>query len=216
MSKTIVFGGWAVPPEILKSVFGDDARYIDVNRIMPKLFDAGRLRPDWIDTVIAIYQSKTNGTPDVLAGWSTGAMFAYAVARTCCPQKLTLLSATPCFCRKDDFRFGTRPQIVDRMISALGQDKDAVLQSFYKQCGLQYDSIEIPDYTIDELSSGLKFLKQADLRPLTPLPIKPLFCHGRDDQIIPPPASICFSEQTEGVHHIFDGGHAFFTHNPLP
>jgi hypothetical protein len=38
MSETIVFGGWAVSPDILKNVFGNDAVYIDVNHIMPKLF----------------------------------------------------------------------------------------------------------------------------------------------------------------------------------
>jgi len=214
MNSVIVFGGWAVPPGILKGVFGDSARYIDVNRIMPELFDADRLRADWIDTVIARCQLTTDSPPEILAGWSTGAMFAFAAARVCCPRKLTLLSATPCFCRRDDFRSGTRPQVIDRMISALGQDKGAVLQSFHGQCGLPYDSTEIPDYTFDELRRGLMFLKQADLRPLAPLSIRPLFCHGRDDQIIPASASAYFSERVGGVHYIFDGGHTFFYTQP--
>jgi len=209
MNKTTVFGGWAVPPEILKNIFGGDADCVDVNRIMPKLFDESRqLKDDWAGIVISECQLTTGNAPTTLAGWSTGAMFAYAAARLLRPQKLILLSATPCFCRKDDFRFGARPSVIDQMISALARDKDAALQSFYKRCGLEYDAAAIPDYTIEELSLGLTFLKQADLRPLAPLPIKPIFCHGQNDEIIPISASKYFCEQTGGEHISVDCGHA--------
>jgi len=210
MNKSTIFGGWAVSPEILKKVFGDDADYIDVNRIMPKLFDAPhQLKNDWVDVVINEYQFADN-PQNVMGGWSTGAMFAYAAAQVCNPEKLILLSATPCFCRKDDFRFGTRPAAVDQMINALGRDKNAVLQSFYERCGLAYDPAAIPNYTIDELSHGLMFLKQADLRPLAPPPTSPTLYHGTDDLIIPVSASKYFCDQVNGNHIEQPGGHAFF------
>jgi len=217
MSKKIVFGGWAVSPDILKNVFGDDACYIDVNKIMPKIFDTScRLKDDWTEIVIAECQLKY-GNIDILAGWSTGAMFAYTIARTCThpPKKLIFLSATPCFCRKDDFRFGTRAAVLEQMIGALSNDRDTVLQSFYERCGLGYDPDIIPDYTIHELSCGLQFLKQADLRPITPLSTKPIFYHGQNDLIIPISASKYFSEKTNGSYIEITGGHAFFTCSTL-
>jgi pimeloyl-ACP methyl ester carboxylesterase len=210
MNKTIVFGGWAVSPDILKSIFGNDARYIDVNPIMPKLFASNQLSDNWIDTVISECQLQLTGGITI-AGWSTGAMFAYAAARVCPPQNLILLSATPCFCRKDDFRFGTRPSVLDQMISALDNDRDAVLQSFYERSGLAYNPSIPPNYSSTELIHGLMFLKQANLRPITPLSINPIFYHGRDDLIIPISASKYFCEQAGGEHVGVDGGHGFFT-----
>ncbi|MDR0306164.1 MAG: hypothetical protein LBI42_04910 [Chitinispirillales bacterium] len=205
-----VFGGWGINPEILKPVFGEDAQYIDINRIMPKLFDSSQLKANWAQIVISECQ-LLNKKPQIIAGWSTGAMLAYAVSHILFPQKLILLSATPCFCRKNGYRFGVRQSVLDQMISTLEQDQTRVLRSFYEQCGLQYDQSTAPDYTFEQLSCGLLFLKQADLRPLAPTNIKPLFFHGRDDQIIPETASIYFCSQTEGIHNSFSGQHAFFT-----
>ncbi|MCL2690457.1 MAG: hypothetical protein FWE57_11515, partial [Chitinispirillia bacterium] len=100
-NKTIIFGGWAVKPEILKPVFGENACYVDVNEIMPKLFDSYLLKKDWIEIVMSECQLTDDDIPYTIAGWSTGAMFAYSIARVICPQKLILLSAAPRFCRKE-------------------------------------------------------------------------------------------------------------------
>ena len=210
-NKTLVFGGWAVKPQILEPVFGKDACYVDVNEIMPKLFDSRLLKKDWVKIVLSECQLTGDNIPDTIAGWSTGAMFAYSIARVLCPQKLILLSATSRFCRKDEYRFGVRESALDQMINALSLNPQNVLESFYKRCGLRYDSETVSKYTIDQLSHGLLFLKQADLRPLAPLGTKPLFFHGSGDQIIPPSASVYFSSQTDGTHTMFSGGHAFFT-----
>ncbi|MDR3012527.1 MAG: hypothetical protein LBU70_04880 [Chitinispirillales bacterium] len=210
MSKTIVFGGWAVSPDVLKNVFGDDAIYIDINRIMPKLFDGDQLKNDWTNIAATEYLLTNENIPSTIAGWSTGAFFAYTAAREYHPERLILFSATPSFCRKDDFHMGTRPSVIDQMIGALRDDKDTVLRSFYKRSGLCYDSSAVPNYTTAELICGLMFLKQACLLPLAPLPIRPIFYHGTEDQIIPISASRYFSEQTNGERTDIDGGHAFF------
>ncbi|MDR0330525.1 MAG: hypothetical protein LBH93_02295 [Chitinispirillales bacterium] len=219
ISNAVAFGGWAVSADILRDVFdgcGMDVNYIDVNRIMPKLFNADRLRDDWAEVVIDAYRLTDADAPTLIAGWSTGAMFAYAVSRIIPSQKLALISATPCFCRKEDFRFGVRQSAIDQMIGALYRDSSSVLQPFYERCGLEYHSGLIPDYTIDELASGLMFLKQADLRPLIAPSIQPIFYHGKNDQIIPLAASKYFCEQTNGVFMEVDGGHAFFDRTPSP
>ncbi|MDR2729020.1 MAG: alpha/beta hydrolase [Chitinispirillales bacterium] len=208
---TLVFGGWAVKPQVLEPVFGKDACYIDVNEIMPKLFDSRLLKKDWVKIVLSECRLTGNNIPHTIAGWSTGAMFAYSIARLSCPKKLILFSATSRFCRKDEYRFGVRESALDQMISALSHDSQNVLESFYKRCGLRYDSEVISRYTPEQLSHGLMFLKQTDLRPLAPLGTKPLFFHGCDDKIIPKEASVYFSSQTGGTHTAFSGGHTFFT-----
>ena len=210
-NKTIVFGGWAVKPEILEPIFGENACYVDVNKIMPKLFDSHQLKKNWAEVVLSECQLTDNDIPNVIAGWSTGAMFAYSTARVICPKKLILLSATPQFCRKNEYRFGVRESAVDQMISALSNDSQNVLSSFYERCGLQYDSKVVNDYTTEQLRCGLLFLKQAGLHPLEPLKTNPMFFHGCDDQIIPEEASRYFSLQINGIHIAFSGGHAFFT-----
>jgi pimeloyl-ACP methyl ester carboxylesterase len=211
MGKTIVFGGWAVPPGVLENVFWSGADYVDVNRLMPKLFDSSQLlKSDWADIIIDELRLANDGTYTVIAGWSAGAMIAYALARVCRPKKLILLSATPCFCRKEEFPSGMRSSVLDKMIDALGQDKTAVLRLFYERCGLEYDPAAVPDYTVDELTCGLMFLKQADLRSLTPPSTRPMFFHGTDDQVVPISASKYFCDQTDGEHTEVAGNHAFF------
>ena len=217
MAKTTVFGGWAVPPEILTNVFWGGADYIDINRMMPMLFDSSRrLRDDWVDVVISECRLASGNVSEVIGGWSTGAICAYAAALAYPPQKLILLSATPCFCRKSDFRFGTRPAALNQMIGALEQDKETVLQSFYDWSGLDYDPQKIHGYTVDELLCGLEFLKQVDLRPLTPTAVKPIFLHGTDDRVIPIAASKYFSDATGGEHIEIAGGHSFFMDQRMP
>jgi esterase/lipase len=211
INKTVVFGGWAVKPEILKPVFGENACYVDINEIMPKLLDSHLLKKDWVKIVLSEYQLTDNDVQDTIAGWSTGAMFAYSIARIICPQKLILFSATPRFCRKDEYRFGVRESALDQMISALSKDPQNVLGPFYERCGLRYDPNAMQNYTVEQLKCGLLFLKQADLHPLGSLQIKPMFFHGCDDQIIPKEASAYLCSQIDGTHTTLSGGHAFFT-----
>jgi esterase/lipase len=220
MKNIVIFGGWAVSPELIPFPSSDDyddeegVDYIDVNYIMPKLFDPHKkLKDDWPEIVMSeCRRGLTDGNSmESVLGWSTGAMFAYAVARICNPKELTLWSATPCFCRKGDFSFGAHPSVLDQMIRALEKDREAVLQSFYEKCWIEYDPELVPDYSTAELVHGLEFLKQADLRPLAPLPIRPAFHHGTNDQIIPVAASKYFSDQINGEHTEWDGcGHSLF------
>jgi len=218
VKRTIVFGGWAVPPDALRDVFWGGSEYVDINRMMPKLFDRSlKLRDDWADIVVRERRLTPGDAYYVIGGWSTGAILAYAAALACPPKKLILLAATPCFCKKRNFRFGMRPAAINQMISALEQDKHTVLQSFYEWSELQYDPAAIPDYSVEELVCGLEFLKQADLRPLTPPPtVRPLFLHGTGDRVIPVSASKYFSDQVGGEHIELKGGHAFFAGQRMP
>ncbi|MFW5785064.1 MAG: alpha/beta hydrolase [Chitinispirillaceae bacterium] len=213
MGKTVVFGGWAVEPDLLVALFGEEAQYVDVNLLMPLLFESDRLKKNWVDVVISETGIK-KGEAECISGWSTGAMIAYEASKKLNPQRAFLLSATPCFCRKGSYRFGTRQSVLDSMIGSLDTDRHAVLSSFFDRCGIPCDDKPGEKYSTDQLKSGLQFLREADLHPLEPLLIKPIFLQGSDDEIIPKAASVYFSQKTGGVHIEFPGPHAFFLENP--
>ncbi|MFP4242332.1 MAG: hypothetical protein ACLFTW_10195 [Chitinispirillaceae bacterium] len=212
MDETVVFGGWGVEPELLMPLFGKEVRYVDINILMPSLIEREQLRNDWVDIVL----DKTGliyGAPTCIAGWSTGAMIAYEVAKKKNPQNTFLLSATPCFCRKPAFKYGTRKSVLNQMIQTLCENKTEVLSSFFERCGIPFEKENAEKYDTLQLKSGLVFLREADLHPLTPLANKPIFLNGRDDEIVPWTASVHFSEKAGGVYLDFPGPHAFFLDN---
>ena len=74
-----VLGGWAVPPAVLESIFGKNSNYIDINPLIPSLFDKGTLVPDWIQRLKNILEPRLS-MPLYLAGWSTGAILSLSLA----------------------------------------------------------------------------------------------------------------------------------------
>ena len=88
MSKPwTVFGGWAVPPQILYPVFGKEATYIDINHFMPFLIENDHLSEDWKQQLF----SKVNdliSDHDHIAGWSTGALLALGLMQILLQKKL--------------------------------------------------------------------------------------------------------------------------------
>jgi pimeloyl-ACP methyl ester carboxylesterase len=213
MSRTIVFGGWAISPRILEPVFGRDATYVDVNVIMEDIIDRETLLADWADRVISSLGIDIKDI-GMIAGWSAGAMFAFAVGKIVPPKAMVLLSATPHFCRTTDFPFGTRSSTLDKMIDALIADKEKVLTDFLLRSGVTSPLSDIGGYSLSALKKGLLFLKQASLFPVEPVPVPTLFFHGREDLIIPREAGIYFSGKAGGVYCGEEGGHAFFLKSP--
>lgn len=214
-NSIVVIGGWAADPAVLKPIFGSQATYIDINHLMPSIVNDKKLIDDWkqkLKDLLSPYLS----TGMILAGWSTGAIAAAAIADLVNISKLVLLSATPSFCRRDGFRHGMRPQIVHNMITSITENKDALLKQFYYQCGFTDISFDYNQYTIEELTCGLQFLMQVDLLPIAPLRDSScqIHClHGSDDRIIPSDAGNFLCHQIGGKWHQLIGPHAFFCDN---
>jgi hypothetical protein len=95
--RWIVFGGWAIPPDILRPVFGDARVYVDVNDLMPSIVRGDVLLENWQDIVQEKTEAFYFGKPPRIAGWSTGAILACGLAQKVLPERLVLLSATPSF-----------------------------------------------------------------------------------------------------------------------
>ncbi len=211
-NSIVVIGGWAVDSAVLRPIFGNRAVYIDINHLMPSIVNSQGLISNWKQKLKELLLPYCS-TGMALAGWSTGAIAAAAIAGLFDISKLVLLSATPSFCRRDNFRYGMRPQIVQKMIISINDNREQVLKQFYCQCGLTDISFDFNQYTIEELICGLQFLMQADLFPISPLhdSLCQIHCiHGSEDRIIPSDAGKFLCLQIGGKWHQLNGPHAFF------
>ena len=203
----IVFGGWAVKPEILAPLFGPSAVFIDSNPVAPAMMRGTALAPDWRRLAIDCIAPKIPPGTLRIAGWSTGAILAAAVAGFAKPSCAVFISATPSFCRRPGFAFGWKGRVLQAMREELASDRGWVLDKFYMQCGIGDAQAAGTDA---ELSAGLHFLEQASLLPPAPFPFPSLFLHGNADTVVVPDAGKYFCKEGGGRYKEFDGPHAFF------
>jgi surfactin synthase thioesterase subunit len=216
----IVFGGWALRPQILAPLFGPESLLIDTNEIMPDLVHDTILAPDWQDVLAdRILPCIPAQRPFGIAGWSTGSILAYALSCLTKPAAGVFISATPSFCRRPGFPCGWKPTVLKAMRGELASDPDKVLADVYSQCGLETSSPFSPSpeerrgnslYYQNALIAGLFFLEQTNLLPVKPLPFPALFLHGKSDAIIPADAGKYFCDATGGTFFEYEGPHAFF------
>jgi predicted esterase len=207
-SSTFCLGGWSLSPELLNDVFTDNTTFVDSNVVIDSIVDTTILSDTWISKLIHNYFGSFT-SDSILAGWSTGAMIAAALAPHLRPMALILLSPTLSFIRRDTCTFGTKSSIVTLMINELAVDMHKVLEQFHKRCG--FEALQNSEnYSVPLLQKGLFFLQQADLLE-SPPPSCPVICmHGTKDCIIPVKAGQFACEHLRGSMHTFDGGHQFF------
>jgi len=209
----LVFGGWALNPAILRPLFPGDATIIDINPLMDSIVTGENLVDDWQDRLIDILTPSLPQRPFSIAGWSTGAIAAAALATRINPAAGVFLSATPSFCRRRDlgFSFGTRDTVLKSMRVRLAADPATVVSEFSSNCGLPKQE---PYPAAFSLASGLVFLEKACLLPLAPFSFPALFLHGKSDTIVPFDAGRYFCTHAEGTFVECSGPHAFFTGQP--
>jgi hypothetical protein len=209
--KWVVFGGWAFGPDLLKPVFGDAAVYVDINELMPAMVEKGVLRADWIDIAREKVESALAGGECGLAGWSTGAIIACGISQIVRAKRLALFSVTPSFCRREGFKFGQRPQVVEAMRRELFTEGNSVVKDFAGRCGFPQNYPLTISQEPQALISGLHFLEQVDLRSgIKRFGAKANVFHGDRDCIIPQAAGKLFAGMIGADFSLMPGGHAFF------
>jgi pimeloyl-ACP methyl ester carboxylesterase len=210
MSKSTVhcLGGWSLSPDLLDVVFAKNTSFIDSNEIIDSIVDTSTLSDSWAQDIIKNYFGSFTSDSS-LAGWSTGAMIAVALAPILRPKALILISPTLSFIRRDNYIFGTKSSLVTSMINELAADKHKVLEQFHTRCG--FETLQNSEnYSVPLLQKGLFFLQQADLLA-SPTPSCPVICmHGTNDRIIPVKAGHFACDHLCGNMHTFNGGHQFF------
>jgi len=170
----------------------------------------------------------SNALPDqpcILVGWSLGGMLAIQLAYRW-PEKLAglvLVSSTPCFRVKSDWKQGCSGEQFHAFEQALGRDSDKLLRQFFMLM-LDGDTVSrgrfnaIAKEAVDRkhpplptaLRSGLKLLGTLDLRAqLADISIPTLVVHGMHDQVVPVEAGRYLAGHIPDASlHIMECGHA--------
>jgi surfactin synthase thioesterase subunit len=208
--KWVVFGGWSLPPEMLKPLFGEQSIYIDVNHLFHQVINNDALIDRWPDRLLDAVMPLLPDNELRLAGWSTGSFFAYALAGLLQPSRLALLSGSLSFCNQGGYRFGQETSTLKIMRRQLKRDRISVLKDFQHQCGLSDYSPFAEKYSPEALFAGLVFLEHVDMSQFPkPLCTTHVF-HGKEDAIIPFRAGEFLAKEIGAKIAILPGGHVFF------
>lgn len=217
----VVFGGWAVPPHILRNIFTDDSTvFIDSNGLMPLIVKNGILDPLWPETIIDACKPFLENPARVnLAGWSMGALIAAGLLGSIAVERILLLSGTAGFCAAPGYSFGWKKSVLDKMQENLQKDKGTVLKRFFQQCSLDQNEIShflslSNRYSGDILIKGLQFLQLCQISStLNPVCTSTNVFHGDRDEIIPWQAGSFLAEKIDASFTLLSGGHVFFMHS---
>lgn len=168
---------------------------------------------DATDPAVALAEliSSDPRPPDLLCGWSTGALAALsAAARRPAPPRLVCLSGTARFLTGADRAEGMPPAQLRGLRAALRRDIGAALAGFDAMCGCPPDRIYLrPSFSAASLIQGLDYLASADVRAaLRDLPPNILWIHGQQDRIIPFAAAQTDARAADRMVIDPDSGHA--------
>jgi len=208
-SQKVVIGGWGISVDYLKKFLGEGI-YIDVNSLIPQLFDGETLSSDWKEKAIELLKQKISDELVTITAWSTGTVFAWLLKDSVQCDSITMISAFPSFCRQEGFRFGMRQSVVQAMRQNLHQDKTKTMRSFFSQCGFAEENMPSISYDTKTLTLGLQFLELASILPIQKLSTPITFIHGSSDKIVSPRSGKLFAEASGGEWREVEGGHAVF------
>jgi pimeloyl-[acyl-carrier protein] methyl ester esterase len=134
----------------------------------------------------------------MLCGWSLGGLVAQSLATTQPLRSLALVSSTPCFLARDDWRQAMRPETLESFAEGLGQDWRRTLTEFVRLNALGGSRgreairslttalAEGGDPAPEALSRGLELLRDTDLRAQAGAIATPtLVIHGARDMLTP-------------------------------
>lgn len=128
----------------------------------------------------------------ILIGWSLGGLIALesALANTSKIEKLVLLAATARM-PKDKNYIGVNPKTLKSMTSKLAAKREELIRDFATNCFYPQPPDPLfkaasKNFTDKELTTGLEFLNNSDLRAeLKKINIPTLIIHGTKDKIMP-------------------------------
>lgn len=171
----LIITGWAYDAQCVRELTEDFEAFCEVEVL----------------TAAQVLKERQLPAADYIVGWSMGGILAMELMPEEC-QGLALISSTARFCATDGYNCGVPEKILKRMIMQLKQDPDTVLAEFYKNSSHPHPArtgMTVQEST-EDLVAGLEYLLHTDLREMVPsINTRTLLLHGRQDLIIPPPAS---------------------------
>lgn len=142
--------------------------------------------------------------PVVAIGHSLGVL---RLLRDPAPTRVGLVSINGFarFAAGPDFAQGVPPRMLDRMLSRLATQPDAVLRDFRQRCG---DASAFDAPQLNALTRDLQALRDEDQRAaLAALPVPLLALAGAQDPIVPAPMTQATFGDAAGIRWCDTGGH---------
>lgn len=147
----------------------------------------------------------------IVVAWSTGAFIAldYHIKNPGALQGLGIISGGLSFVKSPVNPSGTHPKILKRMITAMDQFPDKVLQDFCIKAAKPFDTQTQFLDPAQATKLALEYLSSINITS-APLALSGFTIHGSNDQIIPASAQQALKELLPSMdHHIVkNGGHA--------
>ena len=223
MQKPIVLlHGWGFLPSIWHAVI-EELRLLDIKAPIetPSLPLNGNTSQ--ITAIESLFATLPNAAH--LVGWSLGGELALAYT-LCFPERissLTLISTTPCFINRPDWKAGQPATLLDDFDQRLIASPLALLKRFSSLIRMG-DNTAVRDRNLSEtllnqsepdperLATGLKFLRTIDLRgpcnsQIERLPIT--LIHGTSDNVVPLAAAQWLADELKApLTHFEQASHA--------
>ena len=160
-------------------------------------------------------QQKRLPDCDYIIATSMGALAALEKMPSTC-KKIIILSGTACFCKKNNYEYGTEARILKRMQKQLTHQRQDVLNAFFINASAPlYPPLSDSEQLTKDLQIGLEYMIYTDLRErIKKIKIPVLIIHGNADEIIPVAAAKWLHQHLPQSHlHILEGmGHDVITH----
>jgi pimeloyl-[acyl-carrier protein] methyl ester esterase len=229
--KLFLIPGWAVNSSVWDAVIQQLADVYEVCCYdFPGYGDRHALDGD-LTLEQLVEDAIAQSPPDAIwMAWSLGTMVALEAARQTLDRipQLILTCPTPKFMTSDDWHHGQTSSAIDNLSQRFEGDYKTALKRFLLlQAGTDADARKIAKATMQQiaqhpqptwatLQSGLKILRQSDLRPVANQITTPTrIIVGKEDRVIPANAGIDLHQRINGSTLIeLATGHAPFIEQP--
>ena len=203
MPPIVLLHGWGIRPAVFDRLAALLSPHYAVHALpLPGYDDTLAASPYDLDGLAAAVAARAPQRCAV-AGWSLGAQVALAWARARPRQieRLVLLSATPCFVQRDDWRAAMPAALFDDFAGSVRADVRGALRRFVSlqtqgdaEAGRVARTLRAvlavaPPPPVEVLDAGLRILGESDQREaLDCIEAPALVLHGERDGLTPPDA----------------------------
>lgn len=177
----VLLHGWGMSSEVwqpvlplLQSSFTVHCIDLPGHGINTDCFPGDRLE-DWASAIIAVMPASS-----ICLGWSLGGLLALAMVRQqpACVERLGLIASSPKFTVSPEWPYAIQPAVLDEFSSGLNVSDQATLDKFIKLAALgDTHAVQMSrrlqqiigrggQASIRALRTGLRFLRDEDLRPV--------------------------------------------------
>jgi pimeloyl-[acyl-carrier protein] methyl ester esterase len=199
MKDIVLLHGWGMSSAVFDALRRELAPGCHAQALELPGYGCASAEPYTLDVVV---RALSEAAPPrcVVLGWSLGALVALVWAARDPKQveRLVIVAGTPCFVQREDWPHGIRPAVLCAFARELQCDPERTLRRFAALQAHADENAKAVTRALDAaaargegvgdgvLESGLRILREADLRPLLKsIPQRALLVHGEHDELVP-------------------------------